>query len=145
MLTSGDSGRVARKLPLKEAAIRSDASLALVLISGGLDSTTLLHVAKAQGLAVRALHVDYGQAAARAEQTTVTRACSKAGVELNVVRYAGKTFGPGEIRGRNALLLHIALTEFPAESGLVLLGAHGGTGYRTAGPETDRTQVGKDG
>jgi PP-loop superfamily ATP-utilizing enzyme len=55
MLTSGDPGPVARKLPLKEAAIRSDASLALVLISGGLDSTTLLHVAKAQGLAVRAL------------------------------------------------------------------------------------------
>ena len=34
---------------------------AVVLLSGGLDSTTTLAVAKAQGLAVHALSVDYGQ------------------------------------------------------------------------------------
>jgi 7-cyano-7-deazaguanine synthase len=34
---------------------------AVVLLSGGLDSTTTLAVAKAQGLAVYALSVDYGQ------------------------------------------------------------------------------------
>src|SRR5262245_65454714 len=34
---------------------------AVVLLSGGLDSTTTLAVAKAQGFAVHALSVDYGQ------------------------------------------------------------------------------------
>src|SRR5262249_62326156 len=34
---------------------------AVVLLSGGLDSTTTLAIAKAQGFAVHALSVDYGQ------------------------------------------------------------------------------------
>jgi 7-cyano-7-deazaguanine synthase len=134
MLTSGRPEPRALKLPFGEAIAR-DQALAVVLLSGGLDSTTLLLFARAQGLDVRALHVDYGQAAASAEQAAVARICAAAEVNLQIVRYAGKTFGPGEIRGRNALLLHVALTEFPADSGIVLLGAHGGTDYRDCTPE----------
>ena len=38
-------------------------------------------------------------------------------------------FGAGEIRGRNAFLLHTALLEFPSSSGVVAIGIHAGTGY----------------
>ena len=134
MLTSGEAEPLLLRLPTAEAARPSNV-VALVLLSGGLDSTTLLVFARAHGLAVRALHVDYGQAAARAEREAVGRICAASGVELQLVRYAGKGFGSGEIRGRNALLLHIALAEFPAEAGIVLIGAHGGTGYRDCAPE----------
>jgi 7-cyano-7-deazaguanine synthase len=134
MLTSGHSDPLALRLPLK-GPVDPDPSLAVILFSGGLDSTTLLFFAQSHGLDVRVLHVDYGQAAASAEQAAVTRICAAADVGLQIVRYGGKAFGPGEIRGRNALLLHIALTEFPADSGMVLLGVHGGTGYRDCTPE----------
>ena len=44
------------------------------------------------------------------------------------------SFGPGEIRGRNAYLLHTALMEFPTSSGVVALGIHAGTGYVDCSP-----------
>jgi 7-cyano-7-deazaguanine synthase len=133
MLTSGHPDPLALRLTLEQPSA-PDGSLAVVLLSGGLDSTTLLYFAQAQGLGVRALHVDYGQAAAEAERAAVARVCAAARVDANIVRYTGRSFGPGEIRGRNALLLHIALTEFPADSGMVLFGAHAGTGYRDCTP-----------
>ena len=107
----------------------------LVLTSGGVDSSTLLCLSTRQGLTPNALFVDYDQPAADAEGEAVTNICSRLGAPWRRVQYRGSTFGPGEIRGRNAHLLHTALIEFPASSGVVALGIHAGTGYADCSPE----------
>lgn len=108
---------------------QAQAALQVVLTSGGLDSTTLLVFALAQGTPCVALFVDYGQGARRAEEAAVTEITRRYGVPLRVVRYVGSSFGEGEIRGRNAFLLQIALLEFAGTHGTVLLGIHAGTDY----------------
>lgn len=107
----------------------------LVLASGGIDSSTLIGLAVAEDMPVSALFVDYGQAAANGEEAAVQAVCSHFGVCLRTASSRGMTFGGGEIRGRNAFLLHIALMNFSWTSGSVLIGLHAGTGYRDCSPE----------
>ena len=120
---------------LGQSAGSTDAGTFLVLASGGVDSSTLLWLLAEQDLAPSALFVDYGQAAAEAESAAVARVCKAVGAPLRNVGYSGMSFGSGEIRGRNAYLLHTALIEFPASSGVVALGIHAGTGYADCSPE----------
>ena len=107
----------------------------LVLASGGVDSSTLLWLCAEQGIVPNALFIDYGQAAAESELAAVAKLCDGLHAPWRDVRYIGRKFGAGEIRGRNAYLLHTALMEFPAQSGIVLLGIHAGTGYDDCTPE----------
>ena len=107
----------------------------LVLASGGIDSSTILWLCANQGIVPNALFVDYGQAAAQSERAAVERICSRLSAPWRHVRYKGSKFGSGEIRGRNAYLLHTALMEFPAQAGVVALGIHAGTGYDDCTPE----------
>ena len=107
----------------------------LVLASGGVDSSTLLWLSARQGLQPTALFLDYGQPSAQAECEAVAMICSSLGAPWRCVRYESSGFGAGEIRGRNAFLLHIALIEFPSTSGVVALGIHAGTGYADCSPE----------
>ena len=107
----------------------------LVLASGGVDSSTLLWLSVQQGLTPTALFVNYGQPAAEAEGSAVERICSSLRIPLRSVGYKGSGFGAGEIRGRNALLLHMGLVEFPSNSGVVALGIHAGTDYADCSPE----------
>ena len=107
----------------------------LILASGGVDSSTLLWLSVQQGLTPTALFVDYGQPAAEAEGEAVAKICSSLRTPWRRVRYKGTRFGAGEIRGRNAFLLHTALVEFPSSSGVVALGIHAGTGYADCSPE----------
>ena len=107
----------------------------LVLSSGGVDSSTLLWLCSEQGIVPHALFVDYGQAAAQSEGSAVEKLCSSLRAPWRHVRYRGSKFGAGEIRGRNAYLLHTALIEFPTQSGVVALGIHAGTGYDDCSPE----------
>lgn len=107
----------------------------LVLASGGVDSSALLHLAVRQGLNPTALFVDYGQAASQAECEAVARICTDLGVAWRQVKYEGSGFGAGEIRGRNAFLMQVALLEFPSSSGVVCLGIHAGTEYVDCSPE----------
>ena len=107
----------------------------LVLASGGVDSSTLLLLSVQQGITPTALFVDYGQPAAEAEGTAVAGICSSLGIPWRRVQYKGASFGAGEIRGRNAFLLQMALVEFPSNSGVVALGIHAGTGYTDCSPE----------
>jgi 7-cyano-7-deazaguanine synthase len=109
--------------------------LTLVLSSGGLDSTTALALACSEGAAVETLFVDYGQGAASAEDRASAAVAGHYGVCRRALRLGDLEFGAGEIRGRNALLLHIALLVFPAERGSVVLGIHAGTPYRDCSPE----------
>ena len=105
------------------------------MASGGVDSSTLISLSVQQGFKPTALFVDFGQPAAEAENEAVVNICDSLSVPWRVVRYSGANIDAGEIRGRNALLLHLALLEFPASSGVVALGIHAGTGYRDCSPD----------
>lgn len=107
----------------------------LVLASGGIDSSTLLRMCSDWGLRPSALFVDYGQPAASAERAAVKRICAHLDVPLSTIRHQGMPVGVGEIRGRNAFLLHTALLDFPASSGVIAIGIHGGTGYIDCSPQ----------
>ena len=107
----------------------------VVLASGGIDSSALLALAESEPGEISALFVDYGQAAAGAEERAVRAVCSHLGVCMKVVRCAGMRFDAGEIRGRNAFLLHTALMKFSWDNGTILMGVHAGTGYSDCSPE----------
>ncbi|MCA9607404.1 MAG: 7-cyano-7-deazaguanine synthase [Myxococcales bacterium] len=101
---------------------------ALVLVSGGLDSAATLALYRREEGAITALFVDYGQVAAALERAAAHRVAEHFGVALAEVTCAGLgPYGGGYIRGRNALLLHIALAAAPFEAGHIAIGIHGGT------------------
>lgn len=102
----------------------------LVLLSGGIDSASCAHFYKSHGYTVRALFVDYGQKALPMEAKAVSEICSHLELPLKRVSINGvqkKT--AGEILGRNAGLLFIALMEFQEKTGLISIGIHSGTCY----------------
>ena len=112
-----------------------DKSEALVLASGGLDSSTLLALLISLNIRPTSLFIDYQQSAAIAEEAAITSICQTMGVPLRIVRHEGTRFGGGEIRGRNAFLLHTGLLEFPVASGMIVMGIHAGTGYVDCSPD----------
>jgi 7-cyano-7-deazaguanine synthase len=81
------------------------------------------------------LFVDYGQAAATAEDRASAAIANHYHVDRRVLRVAGISFGSGEIRGRNSFLVSAALLTFPSESGSIVLGIHAGAGYRDCDPD----------
>lgn len=102
----------------------------LVLLSGGIDSTTALALAAQRGGAPLALFIDYGQPAASAEAAASAAIAEHYGARYHRVTCNGVVVGAGEVRARNALLLHVGLFAFPAEAGVVIIAVHGGTPYR---------------
>lgn len=46
-----------------------------------------------------------------------------------MIHCRGTPFGSGEIRGRNAFLLHLALMESPFTTGTIAIGIHAGSDY----------------
>ena len=65
---------------------------AVVLVSGGLDSATVLAMARNQGLECFALAVDYGQRH-RSELQAAQRVCDHAGVDLKVLQIDLRAIG----------------------------------------------------
>ena len=106
-----------------------------MLASGGLDSSTLLALLISLDVRPTSLFIDYHQSAADAERAAITSICRTMGVPLRIVRHEGTRFGSGEIRGRNAFLLHTGLLEFPVASGMLVMGIHAGTGYVDCSPD----------
>jgi 7-cyano-7-deazaguanine synthase len=107
----------------------------VVLLSGGIDSAAALALTSQQGGA-EALFVDYGQAAAEPERRAATALARQFGAPFAELTLAGTGgHGPGEIRGRNALLLHAALLARPTLEGTVLIAIHAGTPYPDCSPE----------
>jgi 7-cyano-7-deazaguanine synthase len=114
---------------------------ALVLLSGGIDSTACLAYHLNRQARVSALFIDFGQPAARQEAKASRRVCKHYGVPLETLRCRseGKKFKDGLILGRNAFLLFAGLTFLPEKSGLVCYGAHAGTGYYDCSPQFVRS------
>lgn len=72
---------------------------AVVLLSGGLDSTTILAMAHSQGYSLYALSFDYGQSH-RIELQTATHIAARAGVvQHRVIRVDLRSFGGSALTG----------------------------------------------
>lgn len=118
---------------IRDDAVRGSVAvngMTLVLLSGGIDSTATLALYRRKASEVAALFIDYGQPAASQERDAAHRVAQHFKTTLTTVQCAGLgTIGSGYIKGRNALLLHLALTAAPFEVGQIALGLHAGTPY----------------
>ncbi len=107
----------------------------IVLLSGGIDSTTCLHYYLKGGFTPIALFIDYGQAAAKEENESARKIASFYNIKLDVVKVnISNTFGQGEIKGRNAFFVMISLMKYSTFSGLISLGIHAGVPYYDTTP-----------
>src|SRR5687768_10001463 len=85
-------------------------SAAVVIYSGGLDSTTLLYHLRAEGREVRALSVDYGQRHVLRELEATAAICRVLGVERRVVDLTSVV----GLLGKNSLTHHaVAVPDGP--------------------------------
>jgi 7-cyano-7-deazaguanine synthase len=75
---------------------------AVVIYSGGLDSTTLLYQLRDQGYEVKTLSVDYGQRHRQRESAAAAAICDRLGVERRVVNLASLV----DFLGKNSLSDH---------------------------------------
>lgn len=106
-----------------------------MLLSGGMDSAACVHLLKQGGHAVRALFLDYGQAAAVAERRAAACVAAHLEVALSEVALTGAhRFGAGELTGRNAFFVFSALFLARPDRGVVALGVHAGTPYFDCSP-----------
>lgn len=105
-------------------------SRAVVLAGGGIDSTLCMHLLRKDGITFRALHIDFGQPAAGPEWAAVQRVASGFNVCAEQVSVRGSTmFEPGEVRGRNASFVFLALMHLRSNEHLICLGIHAGTPF----------------
>jgi 7-cyano-7-deazaguanine synthase len=135
---------------------------AVVVFSGGLDSTTLLYHLLAEGYELKALSVDYGQRHRGRELAAAETICRRLGVERRVVdlrslvellgqnslsdpsvavpdgKYESGTMQVTTVPNRNMVLISVALAwAVSLKYGAVAYGAHGGvyTNYPDCRPE----------
>ena len=109
---------------------------ALVLMSGGIDSTACAHYFKERGDNVQGIFVDYGQLASDAERKAVVRISKHLGIPVSVLSFKGNyDYGVGELVGRNAFLIFAALVGARPTSGVIALGIHAGTSYYDCGSD----------
>jgi 7-cyano-7-deazaguanine synthase len=110
--------------------IASESKNALVLLSGGIDSSACLVFYLAQGFSVSALFVDYGQVSKGREESAVSAICARYGIPFAKITTKGfREWAGGLVPGRNAFLLYVALMAFPRSSGVISIGIHAGTQY----------------
>jgi len=103
---------------------------ALVLLSGGIDSTACIEFYRSLNFYIKALFFEYGQLAAEPEKKASKLISQYYQIPLQVISCVGaysKT--PGVIDGRNAFLILGALLEFKELSGIIAVGIHSGTSY----------------
>jgi 7-cyano-7-deazaguanine synthase len=113
---------------------------AIVLLSGGLDSSACLSLLLDRGFAASALFIDYQQLSAAKEHRAAHRISSHYRVGLRKLTYRGLgTWSEGFIPARNALLLIGGLMAFRSETGVVAIGIHTGTSYTDCTPTFVRT------
>lgn len=108
----------------------------LVLLSGGIDSSTCLHYYLQMGFRAQALFVDYGQASSKKELRAARSVCGHFRTDLDVLRVTGAARKrDGLISGRNAFLLSLGAMECESKPGIIAIGIHSGTTYRDCSPQ----------
>src|SRR5437588_234094 len=101
---------------------KSNQQVATVLLSGGIDSAACMRFLQSQGLAVRALFIDYGQPAAALELTSAFSLSEAHDCPFEVVTVRSNSqFGAGELLGRNAFLIFNALFFLRGAPGILAL------------------------
>jgi 7-cyano-7-deazaguanine synthase len=109
----------------------SAAKEALILLSGGLDSTACLAFYRNHGFSVSALFVDYGQLPSQLEEEAAAAVSRHYSVPLQKTAVSGlRQRSGGYIPGRNAFLLYTALLAFRSDTGIIGIGIHSGTTYQ---------------
>jgi 7-cyano-7-deazaguanine synthase len=109
----------------------SAAKEVMVLLSGGIDSTSCVAFYLNQGLSVSALFVDYGQLSSHLENEAAAAVCEHYGITLQKTAISGlRQRSGGYIPGRNAFLLYAALLAFRSDTGIIGIGIHSGTTYQ---------------
>lgn len=118
---------------------------AVLLLSGGVESATLLHEPRTEAL--RAVFIDYGQRAARAERVAAQWQSDAAGIELITLdmHAVGEAFRAGQsqkwhvpLPHRNLLALSLGLsyaTQVQARELYLALNAEDTQAYPSASPE----------
>jgi 7-cyano-7-deazaguanine synthase len=103
---------------------------ALVLLSGGIDSTACIHFLKNQNFQVSAFHIQYGQPASLIEKVRSEEIAQYFNVPLRMCQvHAATHLTDGEIQGRNAFLIFNALALAEQTHGIIAIGVHAGTNY----------------
>ena len=103
--------------------------------SGGIDSTSCIHLLRRDGYEVTGIFVDFGQASAVMERRCVDRLSQSLSLPVSIVEASARqTFGAGELQGRNAFLIFSALLLGGCQNGLLALGIHAGTPYFDCSP-----------
>lgn len=102
---------------------------ALVLMSGGIDSTACAHFLANREMAVHGIFLDFGQCASVLERRAAHAIAESINIPLHSFSVVGASFSSGELVGRNAFLLHSAAFLTGLRRGLVALGVHAGTPY----------------
>jgi 7-cyano-7-deazaguanine synthase len=102
----------------------------LVLLSGGIDSSCCVAFYRRMGHDVTGVFVNYGQPVVQKEEQSANAIAKHYAVPLHTIRISGPSVEfQGEIPGRNAFLVFVALLYHPTFSGLLALGIHAGTAY----------------
>jgi 7-cyano-7-deazaguanine synthase len=82
------------------------------------------------GFKIKGLFIDYGQLARSPENNAATAIAKYYDIKLDQITVDSKTyFGAGEIKGRNALFIILALTANPQFQGIISMGIHSGSPY----------------
>ena len=103
---------------------------ALILTSGGIDSTACVKYYQDLGFEVKGLFVDYNQKARLKESDCIKKIAAFYKIQYKTLTiHNSLNFSSGEIRGRNGFLIMAALLTNPDFSGLLSLGIHSGVTY----------------
>ena len=103
---------------------------ALVLLSGGIDSSCCVAFYRNMGHEVIGVFVDYGQPVNQKEEQSANAIADHYTIPFHIIRCSGPSVEfQGEIAGRNAFLVFVALLYIPQFAGLLALGIHSGTTY----------------
>lgn len=112
---------------------------ALILLSGGLDSTCLLPYYLERGFNISCLWVNYNQLGKVYEEKAVDYFCRNYGIDLIKQTIGEKIIVKNkenmEYFGRNLLLISFALSMFPYKNGLICTGIRYTTDYFDCGEQ----------
>lgn len=102
----------------------------LLLLSGGIDSTALIHYYLENNYRVKCLHFQYGQKNAQSELKAIHDICSFYNVDVSIQKIAlSINMRDGEYLCRNSLFIISAAAILPNNFGVISLGIHSGVPY----------------
>src|SRR5262245_55303792 len=102
--------------------------LAVVLLSGGIDSMACAHFLVSQAFQVEGLFVDYGQSSLEPEESAMASVAAALNIPVQKVSFVStQVYGAGEIPGRNGLLAMAALATCARATRIIATGIHAGT------------------